>query len=214
MRVLVIGVLLGMIALPAAAAPAKKGARASVKAPARSAAQSRAAVAQMVDNIVTSVWTHADYYWHEGRYEDHVAICRFMMRADPAFPESYSSGGWLLENLGRKEDALEVYRAGVQAVRSDWRPLHDLGYFYYQQKRYPEAVETLEKAIQFKPPAFVWHVLAHGYEKSGDVPRSIATWRRCIEMNPEDGAAGHNLRRLEGRRDAESADAEGADEAN
>jgi tetratricopeptide (TPR) repeat protein len=143
-----------------------------------------------------------------------VAICRFMMRADPAFPESYSAGGWLLENLGRKDEALVVYREGVRAVPNDWRPLHDLGYFYFQQKRYPEAIETLEKAASHKPPAFVWHVLAHSFEKSGNVARSIATWRRCLELYPDDGAAGHNLRRLEGRPDAETAAADGGTEAN
>jgi tetratricopeptide (TPR) repeat protein len=215
MRSLVIGVVLGLIVLPAGAAPVAKKAQASAaKAPPRSAAQSKALVQHLLDEIVTTVWTHADYYWHEGRYEDHVAICRFMMRADPSFPEAYSSGGWLLENLGRDDEALVIYRAGVQAVPNDWRPLHDLGYFYHKQKRYPEAIENLEKAVALKPPAFVWHVLAHSYEKSGNVARSIATWRRCLELYPEDGAAGHNLRRLEGGRDAETAGADGAIEAN
>lgn len=220
MRTLVIGAVLGLIVLPAAAAPAARGkasarhVAARSKALPRTAAQSRAAVAQIGDAIVSAVWSHADYYWHEGRYEDHVAICRFMMRADPTFPEAYSAGGWLLENLGRNDEALAIYRAGARALPDDWRVLHDLGYFYHQQKRYPEAIEVVEKAVALKPPAFVWHVLAHSYEKSGNVSRSIATWRRCLELHPADGAAGHNLRRLEGRRDSESAGARDPIDAN
>lgn len=167
-----------------------------------------------MEEAIDTVWTHADYYWHEGRYEDHVAICRFMMRADPSFAEAYSSGGWLLENLGRKDEALAVYLEGVRAVPNDWRPLHDLGYFYFQQKRYPEAIETLEKAVGLQPPAFVWHVLAHSYEKAGDKARSIATWRRCLELHPSDGAAGHNLRRLEEPDATETPPADDQAEAN
>jgi tetratricopeptide (TPR) repeat protein len=218
MRSLVIGVILGLIVLMAPGRPAAAGTHvtkrkqgalkaAPAKTPARSAGQSQAAVQQILENIVTSIWTHADYYWHEGRYEDHVAICRFMMRADPGFPESYSAGGWLLENLGRNDEALAVYREGARRLPNDWRPLHDLGYFYFKQQRYPEAIETLQKATTLQPPTFVWHVLAHSYEKSGDIARSVETWRRCLELHPNDGAAGHNLRRLEGQRESDSADA-------
>jgi tetratricopeptide (TPR) repeat protein len=196
--------LLHPCAHPSGAAPARHAGKAATagKKPkparvSRTAAQSRTVVDAVLNGAIDQVWTHADYYWHEGRYEDHVSICRFMMRADPSFTESYSSGGWLLENLGRNDEALAVYRAAARAVPTNWRPLHDLGYFYYQQKRYPEAIETLEKAVGLSPPAFVWHILAHSYEKSGDRTRSIATWRRCLKLFPEDGAAGHNLRRLE-----------------
>jgi tetratricopeptide (TPR) repeat protein len=179
-----------VLALPAGAAV--KGAR-------RTTAQSEAIVEQVLSQVTDRVWTHGDYYWHEGRYEDQVAICRLVRRMDPGYVEAYSSGAWLLENLGRDDDALALYREGAHAVPDDWHTQHDLGYFYYQHKNYPDAIESLKKAVALGPPAYVWHILAHSYEKSGDRERAIATWRRCLELHPDDGAAQHNLRRMEER---------------
>jgi tetratricopeptide (TPR) repeat protein len=209
-RFLLFCVVLMLVPLPAVAA-AKKVPRAPSRARkvTRTPVQSRALVDRIVTEIGEQVWTHGDYYWHEGRYEDQVAICRLVSCFDPGYAEAYSSGGWLLENLGRYDDALLVYEEGVRKVPNDWRPLHDLGYFHYQRKRYPQAVEYLEKAVKQNPPSFVWHVLAHSYEKSGNREQSIATWRECVERFPEDGAAQHNLRRMEGP--AEPADSAASD---
>jgi tetratricopeptide (TPR) repeat protein len=162
----------------------------------RTAAQSQALMHNILDNVATQIWDHGDYYWHEGRYEDQAALCMLLTRLDPGFGEAYSSGGWLYENLGRKDEALAVYRAAVLAIPNDWRPWHDLGYFYFQEKRYREAADTLEKAVKLKPEPFVWHIYAHAHEKLGDRERSIAIWQECIALHPNDGAAKHNLRRL------------------
>ena len=51
-------------------------------------------------------------------------------------------------------------------VPNDWHTQHDLGYFYYQHKRYADAIDSLKKAVTLDPPAYVWHILAHSYEKS------------------------------------------------
>jgi tetratricopeptide (TPR) repeat protein len=196
-------VVLGAVLLASSAGAAVKSAR-------RSAAQSQAVVSRVLDEVTDLVWTHGDYYWHEGRYEDQVGICRLVRSLDPGYAEAYSSGAWLLENLGRDDEALALYREGARAVPNDWHTHHDLGYFYYQHKRYPEAIESLKKAVALGPPAFVWHILAHSYNKSGDREQAIATWRRCLKLYPDDGAAQANLRRLEERSPPDDA-ATGAD---
>jgi tetratricopeptide (TPR) repeat protein len=193
--------MLLVTATPASAAasraPVKKSQAPSPKQQAkRTAAQSQALVHRVLDTVASQIWEHGDYYWHEGRYEDQAALCMLLTRIDPGFAEAYSSGGWLYENLGRKDEALAVYRAAVVAVPNKWQPLHDLGYFYYQEKRYREAADTLEKAVKLKPEPFVWHIYAHAHEKLGDRERSIAIWQECIALHPNDGAAKHNLRRL------------------
>jgi tetratricopeptide (TPR) repeat protein len=196
-------VVLSAVLLTASAEAAAKGTR-------RSAAQSQAVVGRVLGDVTDLVWTHGDYYWHEGRYEDQVAICRLVRSLDPGYAEAYSSGAWLLENLGRDDEALALYREGARAVPNDWHPHHDLGYFYYQHKRYPEAIESLKKAVALGPPAYVWHMLAHSYDRSGDREQAIATWRRCLKLYPDDGAAQANLRRLEERSPPPDA-ADGAD---
>src|SRR5260370_1048074 len=101
--------------------------------------QAPAQVDAILDKMVDRLWDRADWYWHEGRYEERVAVDRLIIRMDSGFIEPYGTAGWLLESLGRNQEALALYRQAVAAVPDRWETHQDLGMYYYQQKDNPTA---------------------------------------------------------------------------
>ena len=196
------GLAVGAAALLAAssgalqAVPARP-ARASRAAP---AAKAPAQVDAILDNVVDRLWDRADWYWHEGRYEERVAIDRLIIRMEPRFIEPYGTAGWLLESLGRDQEALDLYRQAVAAAPARWETHHDLGMYYYQHKEYAAAAEEFQRGTQqTAAPVYVWKMLAHAYERSGALEKAVAAWEAAARVAPDDPAIAVNLSRVRSR---------------
>jgi tetratricopeptide (TPR) repeat protein len=189
------GVVL-LLAHPSAAAPQQSRRSAQRKPAAKAPAQ----VDAILDDVVDRLWTRGDWYWHEGRYEERVVIDRLVIRMEPRFAEAYGTAGWLLESLGRDQEALALYRQGVAAVPDRWETHEDLGMFHYQHKDYAAAAAAFKQATQQAgAPAYSWKMLAHAYERSGDLERAAAAWEEAGRIAPDDGAVAVNLRRVRAR---------------
>jgi tetratricopeptide (TPR) repeat protein len=198
--VLWIGVSL-LLATSVAGAPARRQARTRApvsRAGPRSAASSRVVVAGVLSLIVDRVWEHGDYYWHNGRFADRIATDELVIRMDPGFLEAYSTTGFLLENTGKDEQALAIYRQATQAAPQDWNAWHELGWYYWKRKRVPEAIRIYEVAITKKgAPTTVWKTLAHCYEANGQFKKALAVWEKVRYRDAADGAIYPNMERLE-----------------
>ena len=150
--------------------------------------------------MVDRLWARGDFYWHEGRYEERVALDRLVIRLQPRFIEPYGTAGWLLELLGRKDEALAMYRQGVAAAPERWETHQDLGMFYYGQKQYGPAAAAFQHAVeQPGAPAYVWKMRAHALERMGQLQEAVRAWEAAARIAPQDGAIGSNLRRLRAR---------------
>ncbi len=151
----------------------------------------------ILGDVADRLWGRADFYWHEGRYEERVALDKLVIRMEPRFYEPYGTAGWLLESLGRKAEALAMYRQGAAAVPDRWETHQDLGMFFYQEKDYPAAMAAFQRATEQQgAPAFVWKMLAHACERGGKLPEAVAAWEAAGRMAPDDGAVGMNLQRV------------------
>ena len=157
-------------------------------------------VEEILDDVVDRLWDRADWYWHEGRYEERVAVDRLIIRMEPGFIEPYGTAGWLLESLGRNQEALALYRQAVATVPNRWETHQDLAMYYYEQKDYPAAAREFGAATrQREAPTYVWKMLAHAYEHAGALEQAVATWEGVARMTPNDPAVGVNLRRVRER---------------
>jgi tetratricopeptide (TPR) repeat protein len=188
--------LLVIMARAGAAAPAGKKPAAGTSRAAKPVPQ----VEEILDDVVDRLWDRADWYWHEGRYEERVALDRLIIRMEPGFIEPYGTAGWLLESLGRDQEALALYRQAVATVPERWETHHDLAMFYYQHKDYPAAAgEFREATLKPNAPGYVWKMLAHAYEHAGDLERAVAAWEGAARVAPNDPAIAVNLRRVQAR---------------
>ncbi|MCM8768295.1 MAG: hypothetical protein NC911_01215 [Candidatus Omnitrophica bacterium] len=84
------------------------------------------------------------------------------------------------------------YQQGVQFLKKgitynpDKYDLYfELGWTYYHKGMdYPNAVKYLEKAIKHPHPDYVDDVLAHAYEKNGQIDKAIAQWEYLMKIAP------------------------------
>jgi tetratricopeptide (TPR) repeat protein len=174
-------------------------ARAAEAAP---AAAPPAATVLQVDGITNQVtdklWERTDHYWHDGDYNRIVSLLRVVVEADPTFDEAYSVGAWLLWSMGDKAAADRFLDHGVKNGKNKWVAHYNFGELLFVRRQFQDAIPHLNASIQFYgAPAAAWKMLAHSYEKAGNLTKSVELWRTVVKKFPADAAAPRNLARVE-----------------
>jgi tetratricopeptide (TPR) repeat protein len=188
--------LVGVIGLVFAAAVAGQSAPARRAAAPPAARPSMARVEAMLNEIEANVWARGDVYWHAGRYEDRIRTDYFVTAMNPRAIEAYETGGWLLESVGRPDEALALYKRARVNNPKDPFPPETIGYFLYNKRRYKEAVPYYEESVRKNAGLRTWKMLAHAYERSGNARKSLATWEQVVKRWPNDPPAKSNLERV------------------
>lgn len=198
-RALVRAVLAALAALSLSPAQAAGRRRSPpLSPPASSPIQVEGVVAGVVDRL----WRQTDEYWHGGDYPRIVALDRVITEADPQFLEAYSAGGWLMDSLGRTQDAEAFYKLGVarnpHAAYAYW----NLGFFYFNTtKDYAQAARVFQMDTrQAGADLNDWKMRAHAEEKAGQWNQAVATWHTIKAKYPNGLAVDRLLRESEQKR--------------
>jgi len=86
-----------------------------------------------------------------------------------------------LEMLSWYNHGISFLKKGITYNRDKYDIYFELGWTYYHKGRdYPNAVRYLEKAIKFPHPEYVDDVLAHAYEKNGQIEEAMKQWEKLI----------------------------------
>lgn len=173
-----------------------------------SAARQQIQVDGIVGGVVDQLWRQTDTYWHGGDYPHIVALDRIITQADPQFLEAYSTGGWLMDSLGRTKDAEVFYTLGtVKNPRSSYA-YWNLGMFYFSSVHdYPAAIRALTKDTEQADAAINdWKMLAHSYEKARQWDSAVTTWQKIKARWPDGPGVDRLLREAEEKRDKAQAD--------
>ncbi len=90
---------------------------------------------------------------------------------------------------GEKLDTgLELIREALAVDPDNGAFLDTLGWIYYMQGRYPEALETLRRAReQIDDDPVIWEHLGDTHLKLGHREKAIAHWNRALELDPDSG---------------------------
>ena len=94
-------------------------------------------------------------------------------------------------------NGISFLKKGIAYNKDRYDLYFELGWTYYHKgKDYPNAVRYLEKATKFPHPEFVDDVLAHAYEKNGQIDMAIKQWGKLIGTSFESVAqrAIHSLK--------------------
>jgi tetratricopeptide (TPR) repeat protein len=74
----------------------------------------------------------------------------------------------------------------AQDVPDEARVLYEQGLKYYQQGNYSMAIQLWEKTYTLTPLAPILHNIAKAQEEAGDPRAALDTWRRYVEVAPEE----------------------------
>jgi len=156
----------------------------------------------IVSGVVDTLWDQTDRYWHGGDYPRIVALDRIITEADPQFLEAYSNGGWLMDSLGRTQDAEAYYTLGTRNNPHAEYAFWNLGFFYFDTPHnYLAAVQAFQNAVRL-PDADVrdWKMLAHSYEKAGRWDDAVDVWQQTRSRYPHNVSVARLLAEAERNR--------------
>lgn len=86
-------------------------------------------------------------YFGSGQMTTALDQVKLALIADPNLSEAYNLRGLIYANLGDERLAEESFRRALQLNPHDNDAMQNLGYFYCQKKRYPEANVMFDQAL-------------------------------------------------------------------
>ena len=154
-------------------------------------------IQQTLGRVTDLLWEKSDGFFHVGDYERSVATLRLITDLDPTDLQAYSVGAWLIDSRERPSEAEAFLKLGLSRNPNHYEMYSELGDFYFNKQNYAAAVGYFESALKFKDcPIVLWHMLAHAYERSGSLQKSIETWEHALTLEPGDGTVLVNLKRV------------------
>lgn len=157
--------------------------------------------------IAAALWIRADDFFHEGDYTAIVPIVRLVTWLDPHNIDAFTTGAWHLDynfvdDKNQMSDkryipaSIALLKEGIKANPHIYDLYFELGWTHYNKKLrdYKEAAKWIKKACQYgtvdpntgapEPrPLFVDRMLAHMYEKCGEINKAIDQWKVCLKQS-------------------------------
>ena len=109
-------------------------------------------------------------------------------------PNTWNNLGLLATREGRANDAIGYFEQALRQNPDHWIALENLGNAYRQQKRWPEARQTLERAVAVRPQdPEANYSLAMVFAQTDDTNRAYEYFERALQLRPAYPEALNNL---------------------
>lgn len=151
---------------------------------------------EIFSTVRDKLWESNDEYWHHGEFNRCIGAMRMVTQVDPHETEAYIDAVWLMDSDLREEDAEAFLREGLANNPNVYDMYHELGTFLYLRMRFDESILYLSGAVMTDPPPYVWHQLAHAYERAGRIGDCLETWFEIEAMEPTNGVAPMQIDRI------------------
>ncbi|MBI1871344.1 MAG: hypothetical protein HYS07_09150 [Chlamydiae bacterium] len=142
------------------------------------------------------LWVRLDEYSHHGQWYKLLPLFKAVTFLQPQFITAWSVGGWHMAfnlyfysktDLEKKrwlEEGLKFLKSGLMQNSNRYELYFELGWtYFYKAKDYPNAIRYLRHGIKYEHPQFVEHLLAHAYEKNGELKEALNVWKD-IQQRP------------------------------
>jgi tetratricopeptide (TPR) repeat protein len=124
-----------------------------------------------------------------GRHDLAASMLKKSIDLDPANAgEAYNYLGYMWADLGQNLDEAEtLIRRALAMEPSNGAYIDSLGWLYYHQGKYQEALTELLRAAEALPepdPTVYGHV-ADAYHKLGKTAEAVLYWQKALALDPE-----------------------------
>ena len=159
-----------------------------VRVPASMKTSSGLTEEQVISNAVNAFISEADWWFHDGYYDQAIRCLHVQVFLDPKYSEGYANMAYYEWSLGRDQRAVAILKQGISALPNDPAMYFELGEHYYLTKNYKLAESPLNKATDLSDSVTYRKVYAHCLERLGKLKESVAQWEILAKANPTDGA--------------------------
>jgi protein O-mannosyl-transferase len=141
-------------------------------------------VALIVPSAIAETIATREYL---AQWSDTLTLHRYMIALAPGAPQLRYNYGYVLNDLGRPQDAEAEFRTAIELDPDYPRPRHALAILLYGSGRIREAEEQLEVVVQIAPDNFAAHrMLGHARMALGRPDLAAAAYRRALALAPGD----------------------------
>jgi tetratricopeptide (TPR) repeat protein len=128
----------------------------------------------------------------QAKYSQALLLVNKGLATNPRDPQMRFWQGFLFEQLGQPDMAIQVYLALTQEYPELAEPSNNLGVLYAAQGDYAKAKSSLEAALRANPN------YATAHENMGDVLLNMArqSYERALSINPNQRDAAKKVERL------------------
>jgi tetratricopeptide (TPR) repeat protein len=159
---------------------------------------SRAAVAD--PNYPSPLNNLASLEMNAKRYEEAERLLRRALELDPGYGDARLNLAIILRGRGDVNAAQEQYRLATRDPRTGANGWFQLGLFEMERGRPEEAAEALERGLAIGPPSpELLNALGEVYYRLGRTADALATWRRSLQLKPDQPRVREVLEELEPR---------------
>ena len=117
--------------------------------------------------------------------EQALAYAERAVVLDPASGAAHTNLGAIYEIVGRNTEAIFEYLEAIELMGNRPRLMMNLINIQAEERRYQEAINTAETLVKIEPSAQAFERLGWCYFKLGAYDRSIASYRRAVEIEAD-----------------------------
>jgi len=126
-------------------------------------------------------------YEQQNKRDEAIDEFKAALEINPEYPDALNSLGYLYaEESINLEEAEQMIKKALIYDPDNGAYIDSLGWVYFRQGRYEEAIEKLEQAIQFLSDPVIYEHLGDAYLKQGNLLKARESWQRSLESDPQE----------------------------
>lgn len=122
-------------------------------------------------------------YEEQGKRPEAIEEFKVALKLNPEYPDALNSLGYLYaEESINLEEAEQLIKKALEYEPNSGAYIDSLGWVYFKQGRYQEAIQELEKAVQFLPDPLIYEHLGDAYFEQGNLIKARENWQKSLEL--------------------------------
>ncbi len=126
-------------------------------------------------------------YEEQGKRPEAIEEFKLALKLNPEYPDALNSLGYLYaEESINLEEAEQLIKKALEYEPNSGAYIDSLGWVYFKQGRYQEAIQELEKAVQFLPDPLIYEHLGDAYLEQGNLIKARENWQKSLELSSKE----------------------------